>query len=160
MSDSCTYAKVSYLFDNPATVFFAVFMSFWATVYLEMWKRYSARITYRWDLSNLDKHEEYPRPEYLSKLSKGGKKRLNIITKMYEPYVPFWSRQFPNTLLSGSVVFLLVIVALGSVLGVIVYRVVLRTVLSKSHDQTIIDNSMLITSSTAAALNLMCIMIF
>lgn len=60
MSESCTYAKVSYLFDNPATVFFAVFMSFWATVYLEMWKRYSARITYRWDLSNLDKYE-YPR---------------------------------------------------------------------------------------------------
>lgn len=39
MSDTCTYSKVSYLFDNPATMCFAVFMSLWATVYLEMWKR-------------------------------------------------------------------------------------------------------------------------
>jgi anoctamin-1 len=82
MSDSCVYAKISFLFDNAATVFFAVFMSVWATVYLEMWKRYSARITYRWDLSNFDKFEEYPRPEYLAKLSRGEKKKLNIITKM------------------------------------------------------------------------------
>ena len=65
VSDSCFYSKATYLFDNPATVFFAIFMSLWATVYLEMWKRYAARITYRWDLSNFDAVEEYPRPEYL-----------------------------------------------------------------------------------------------
>lgn len=82
MSDSCAYAQISFLFDNAATVFFAVFMSVWATVYLEMWKRYSARITYRWDLSNFDKFEEYPRPEYLAKLAHGEKKKLNVITKM------------------------------------------------------------------------------
>ncbi|RWS28853.1 anoctamin-1-like protein, partial [Leptotrombidium deliense] len=62
LSESCSYARMTYLFDNPATVFFAVFMSLWATVYLEMWKRYSARITYRWDLSTFDMFEEYPRP--------------------------------------------------------------------------------------------------
>lgn len=65
MSEYCLYTKATYLFDNPATVFFAIFMSLWATVYLEMWKRYSARITYRWDLSHFDALEEYPRPEYL-----------------------------------------------------------------------------------------------
>ena len=65
LSESCTYTRTNYLFDNPATVFFAIFMSLWATVYLEMWKRYAARITYRWDLSNFDAVEEYPRPEYL-----------------------------------------------------------------------------------------------
>lgn len=65
ISDSCAYTRSTYLFDNPATVFFAIFMSLWATVYLEMWKRYSARITYRWDLSNFDAAEEFPRPEYL-----------------------------------------------------------------------------------------------
>ena len=31
LSDSCTFAKLTYLFDNPSTVFFAIFMSFWAT---------------------------------------------------------------------------------------------------------------------------------
>ena len=160
MRESCEQAKVSHLFDNPATVFFAVFMSVWATVYLEMWKRYSAKITYRWDLSNFDKFEEYPRPEYLSKLSRGEKKKLNLITKMYEPYVPFWKKQLPHTLLSGGVVFFLVLVALISVLGVIVYRVALRTLLSRSQDDHIVTYSTLITSSTAAGINLFCILIF
>lgn len=29
LSDSCLFAQLTYLFDNPATVFFAIFMSFW-----------------------------------------------------------------------------------------------------------------------------------
>ncbi len=64
-SHSCNSMRASYLIDNPSTVVFAVFMSLWATVYTEMWKRYSARITYKWDLSDFDASEEYPRPEYL-----------------------------------------------------------------------------------------------
>lgn len=29
LGDSCLFSKLTYLFDNPATVFFAIFMSFW-----------------------------------------------------------------------------------------------------------------------------------
>ena len=29
LGKTCSYTKVSYMFDNPGTVFFAVFMSFW-----------------------------------------------------------------------------------------------------------------------------------
>lgn len=29
LSDSCSYSKFTYLIDNPRTVFFSVFMSFW-----------------------------------------------------------------------------------------------------------------------------------
>lgn len=29
LSDSCLFARLTYLFDNPSTVFFAIFMSFW-----------------------------------------------------------------------------------------------------------------------------------
>lgn len=29
LGDSCIFSKLTYLFDNPATVFFAIFMSFW-----------------------------------------------------------------------------------------------------------------------------------
>lgn len=35
LSETCTYAKLEYLFDNPATVFFAIFMSFWCK-YLDL----------------------------------------------------------------------------------------------------------------------------
>ena len=33
-----------YLFDNGTTVFFGVFMSLWAVIFLELWKRYSAEV--------------------------------------------------------------------------------------------------------------------
>ena len=65
LSESCTFVRASYLFDNLSTVVFAIFMSLWATLYLEMWKRYSAKVTYKWDLTEFDAIEEYPRPEYL-----------------------------------------------------------------------------------------------
>ena len=186
LSESCTYTRTNYLFDNPATVFFAIFMSLWATVYLEMWKRYAARITYRWDLSNFDAVEEYPRPEYLvilcqffnyfylfyysvllkARLSNVNTKKLNVITRMYEPYIPFWKRQLPYTILSASVVLLLIFVALGAVMSVIVYRGSIRGALHvKKEGARVVDlgfiqkYSSIITASTAAALNLVLILI-
>ena len=39
-----------------------------AALFLEFWKRYSAEITHRWDLTGFDVKEEHPRPEYLTKL--------------------------------------------------------------------------------------------
>ena len=170
VSDSCIYAKATYLFDNPATVFFAIFMSLWATVYLEMWKRYSARITYRWDLSNFDAVEEYPRPEYLARLSNVSNRRLNVITRMYEPYIPFWRRQLPYTVLSASIVFFLILIAMGSVVSVIVYRSTIRSFIlfkkpvnpGKSRKINIgflQKYSSIVVSSSAAGLNLIFILI-
>ncbi|XP_046917089.2 LOW QUALITY PROTEIN: anoctamin-4-like [Dermatophagoides farinae] len=170
-SDSCIYAKATYLFDNPATVFFAIFMSLWATVYLEMWKRYSARITYRWDLSNFDAVEEYPRPEYLARLSNVSNRRLNVITRMYEPYIPFWRRQLPYTVLSASIVFFLILIAMGSVVSVIVYRSTIRSFIrfkktdtrpgkSRKIDIGFLQKySSIVVSSSAAGLNLIFILI-
>uniref|UniRef100_A0A6I8NGN0 Anoctamin n=1 Tax=Ornithorhynchus anatinus TaxID=9258 RepID=A0A6I8NGN0_ORNAN len=57
LSDSCVYAKVTHLFDNGATVFFAVFMAVWATVFLEFWKRRRAVIAYDWDLIDWEEEE-------------------------------------------------------------------------------------------------------
>lgn len=77
---------------------------------------------------------------------------------MYEPYVPFWKKQLPYTFLSGSVVLLLIVLALSSVLGVIVYRVSVRAALANNDD--LVKYSSLLTSSTAALLNLICILFF
>nr|XP_046241153.1 anoctamin-9-like isoform X2 [Scatophagus argus] len=48
LSDTCTYAKVSHLFDNEGTVAFAMFMAIWATLFLELWKRHRARHVCEW----------------------------------------------------------------------------------------------------------------
>ena len=77
LKDSCTQSSVAYLFDNYATIPFAIFMSFWgeiqkteiwimykgffimfglvctftATMFLELWKRKQAVIAWEWDLA-------------------------------------------------------------------------------------------------------------
>ncbi|XP_071974220.1 anoctamin-9 isoform X3 [Engystomops pustulosus] len=58
LSDTCTYAKITHLFDNEATVFFAIFMAVWATVFLELWKRQRARYVSAWNMYNWDEDEE------------------------------------------------------------------------------------------------------
>ena len=40
-----------YLFDNDTTVIFAIFMSFWTALFLEFWKRYSAEMAHRWQVT-------------------------------------------------------------------------------------------------------------
>lgn len=39
LTTSCQYARYSHAFDYQGTVVFAVFMSFWCVVFLEVWKR-------------------------------------------------------------------------------------------------------------------------
>ena len=53
LHESCLFAQITYLFDNPATVFFAIFMSLWATTFLELWKRKQSMIVWEWDLHNV-----------------------------------------------------------------------------------------------------------
>uniref|UniRef100_A0A8C6VV02 Anoctamin n=1 Tax=Nothobranchius furzeri TaxID=105023 RepID=A0A8C6VV02_NOTFU len=48
LSVTCTYAKVSHLFDNEGTVAFAMFMAIWATLFLEFWKRIRATHVSAW----------------------------------------------------------------------------------------------------------------
>ncbi|XP_076341662.1 anoctamin-4-like isoform X2 [Tachypleus tridentatus] len=108
LGQTCTFVKITHLFDNGAAVFFAVFMSLWAVIFMELWKRYSAKITHHWDATNFDTLEEHPRPEYLAKLSTVKKKKVNFITGVNEPCVSFWKRRVPCTIFSWSVVLLLI----------------------------------------------------
>ncbi|NWT76421.1 ANO9 protein, partial [Prunella himalayana] len=57
LSDTCTYAKITHVIDNEATVLFAIFMAIWATVFLELWKRERAKVATSWDLYGWDEEE-------------------------------------------------------------------------------------------------------
>lgn len=37
LNDTCTHARVTYLVDNPSTLFFAIFMSFWGELLIAPW---------------------------------------------------------------------------------------------------------------------------
>ncbi|XP_012717068.3 anoctamin-9 isoform X1 [Fundulus heteroclitus] len=58
LSDTCTYAKVSHLFDNEGTVAFAMFMAIWATLFLELWKRHRAKYVSSWKVFDWCEEEE------------------------------------------------------------------------------------------------------
>ncbi|XP_012270892.1 anoctamin-1 isoform X2 [Orussus abietinus] len=160
LKETCIYARIAYLFDNPSTVFFAIFMSLWATLFLELWKSYSAEITHRWDLTRFDTQEEHPRPQYLARLAHVKKKSVNIVTNNVEPRVPFWKVRLPATILSFSVVLLLMAVAMAAVLGVVLYRMSVLTALSVSGNPMMTSYATLFTTATAASINLCCIMLF
>uniref|UniRef100_T1K2V6 Anoctamin n=1 Tax=Tetranychus urticae TaxID=32264 RepID=T1K2V6_TETUR len=160
LSSSCIDTFFSYLFDNPSTIFFAIFMSVWSSFFTQFWKRYSVSITYQWDISSLDYYDEIPRPEYLNKLDKNGKKRLNFITRMYEPYVSFWKKRLPYMILSGSLVLFFLSILIGVVFGIIFYRVSVKTALSEDLDPKIGKYSSLISASSASFINVIFIIIF
>ena len=46
----CLYVcvQVALLFDNGSTIVFACFMSLWAVLFLEFWKRKQFRLQFRW----------------------------------------------------------------------------------------------------------------
>ncbi|KAG7214025.1 hypothetical protein KM043_001395 [Ampulex compressa] len=160
LKETCLHARITYLFDNPSTVFFSIFMSLWATLFLELWKRYSAEITHRWDLTGLDAQEEHPRPQYLARLAHIKKKSVNIITNTEEPKVPFWKMRVPATILSFSVVLLLIAIAMAAVLGVVLYRMSVLTALSVYGHPMVTSYAILFTTATAACINLCCIVLF
>ncbi|KAF3832712.1 hypothetical protein F7725_026377 [Dissostichus mawsoni] len=70
-----------HLFDNEGTVFFAIFMGIWVTLFLEFWKRRQARLEYEWDLVDFEEEQQQLqiRPEFEIRCTN---KRLNKITQI------------------------------------------------------------------------------
>ncbi|KAG9352134.1 hypothetical protein JZ751_020547 [Albula glossodonta] len=64
LNTACGTARASHLFDNPATVFFSIFMALWAAMFMEHWKRRQMRLNYIWDLTGFEDQEDHPRAEY------------------------------------------------------------------------------------------------
>ncbi|XP_063372345.1 anoctamin-4 [Cydia amplana] len=154
LSDSCLFAKLSYLFDNPATVFFAIFMSFWATTFLELWKRKQSVLRWEWDLGGVDQDED-PRPEFEASVKTF---RTNPVTREKEPYLPGWQKTMRYVATSSAVLFMITIV-LGAVLGTIIYRISMVSVIYGGSGFFLKKHAKIFTSMTAAIINLIIIMI-
>ncbi|XP_034487339.1 anoctamin-1 isoform X2 [Drosophila innubila] len=154
LKETCNYAKITYLIDNPSTIFFAVFMSFWATLFLELWKRYSAEITHRWDLTGFDVHEEHPRPQYLARLEHIEPTRTDYVTNMKEPTVPFWRMKLPATVFSFSVVVLLIALAFVALVAVVVHRMSMLAALKVDGSGMTTSKAIVLAAASAAFVNL------
>ncbi|KAJ3652368.1 hypothetical protein Zmor_018341 [Zophobas morio] len=153
LMDSCKFARLTYLFDNPATVFFAIFMSLWATVFLELWRRKQSVIQWEWDLQGFESDEE-PRPEFETSVKTF---RTNPVTREKEPYLPTRSKAF-KFVATGSAVFFMLVVVLCAVLGTIIYRLSLVSVIYGGGGTFLKRHAKIVTSVSAALINLLIIM--
>uniref|UniRef100_A0A6P7FJS9 Anoctamin n=1 Tax=Diabrotica virgifera virgifera TaxID=50390 RepID=A0A6P7FJS9_DIAVI len=119
--------------------------------------RYSAEIAHRWGLTGFDLQAEPPRPEYLLKLANAKKKKLNVVTQLQEPVVPFWRVKLPSLILSFSTAFFCTLITLGVVTGVVVYRMSIVTSDFLHSDNT--SYRIYVVPITAGLINLTCIVI-
>ncbi|XP_032575039.1 anoctamin-4 [Drosophila sechellia] len=154
LSESCLFSRLTYLFDNPSTVFFAIFMSFWATTFLELWKRKQSVLVWEWDLHNVDMDEEN-RPEFETNATTF---RMNPVTREKEPYMSTWNRSI-RFVITGSAVLFMISVVLSAVLGTILYRITLVSVIYGGGGFFVKEHAKLFTSVTAALINLVVIML-
>ncbi|XP_033750311.1 anoctamin-8-like [Pecten maximus] len=87
--------------DDQWFVAFALFNAFWATLYLEHWKRRSSELAYEW--GTLDKKDELlddPRPLF------SGSLRESPVTGRQEPYYAPWKRNLFRYFISWPIIFL------------------------------------------------------
>lgn len=154
LNETCSISQFAYLFDNNFTVAFAVFMSIWATIYLEMWKRYMSAIQHRWGVTDYCKQAEPPRPQYLARLKDSKKTIFNIITGAPEPSPPFWTKKFPSFVYSYSVIGLFITLSVAAVFGIVIYRMSVSTSRNIYGNPEAPVTKLLVLPATAALINL------
>ncbi|KAF6023228.1 ANO4 [Bugula neritina] len=153
LNTSCLYSRVTYTVDNPATIFFTIFMALWATFFMEFWKRQQARIQYDWDVADYEEAEQSMRPEFQANAQN---KKKNPITHDYEPYMTMWERGL-RIMSSLMFIFFLLLVVLAAILAIIIYRIFVVVLIYNSPDQLIKSQASLITTVTAACLSVIVI---
>ncbi|XP_071358188.1 anoctamin-2b isoform X2 [Trachinotus anak] len=163
LSTACGTARASHLFDNPATVFFAIFMSLWAVLFLEHWKRRQISLSFSWDLTGIEEDEEHPRPRYetillqkrqrTQKNKKNKKKNETAIDKLT------WKDRLPGYLINVSSILFMFGLTFSAVFGVIVYRITVSALMAMSPDPETKSNVRVTVTATAVIINLVVILI-
>ncbi|XP_030307315.1 anoctamin-1 isoform X5 [Calypte anna] len=134
MSSACATARASHLFDNPATVFFSVFMALWAATFMEHWKRKQMRLNYRWDLTGFEEEET-------------DKEKLT------------WKDRFPAYLTNFVGILFMVGLTFAIVFGVIIYRISTAAALAISSTPSGRSSVRVTVTATAVIINLVVIII-
>ncbi|KFB40363.1 AGAP000095-PB-like protein [Anopheles sinensis] len=155
LNSTCMISKIAYIFDNEATIFFSIFISVWAALYLKLWKRYVSRIQYRWGVLDYCSMAEPPRPEYSARVKNCKRKKYNFYTKIEEPSPSFWTQKLPTVICSYSVVYVLISMTVATVFGIIVYRMSLKTSEKFYGDSATVSGKLIVFPMTTATINLL-----
>ncbi|XP_069758296.1 anoctamin-1-like [Narcine bancroftii] len=159
LSSTCATARASHLFDNPATVFYSIFMALWAAMFLEHWKRCQMRLNYKWDLAGFEEDEDHPRPEYEARvLSKVLKKELQKKEETEKEKLT-WRDRSPAYLTNIVSILFMIGLTFAIVFGVILYRISTAAAMAVSPDPYAKANVRVIVTATAVIINLVVILI-
>uniref|UniRef100_A0A3B5L4I3 Anoctamin n=1 Tax=Xiphophorus couchianus TaxID=32473 RepID=A0A3B5L4I3_9TELE len=157
LSTACGTARAGHLFDNPATVFFSIFMALWAAMFMEHWKRRQMRLNYEWDLTGFEDEEDHPRAEYEFRVMQ---KSLKKEKKSPQKVEKLTCRDRLPAYMTNIVMMLLMIgVTFAIVFGVILYRISTKAALYMSSSPTTRSHVQLTVKTTAAIINLVVILI-
>uniref|UniRef100_A0A672PH35 Anoctamin n=1 Tax=Sinocyclocheilus grahami TaxID=75366 RepID=A0A672PH35_SINGR len=137
LSSICSTARASYLFDNHATVGFAIFMSLWAAVFLEHWKRRQRCLQHSWDLTGMEDDE---------------------VRKLASESLS-WTDRLPGYCINISSILLMVGVTFSAVSGVILYRIIVFAVMSMNPDHEAKANVRVTVTTTAVIINLLVVLV-
>ncbi|KAM4743800.1 anoctamin-9 isoform 2-T2 [Anableps anableps] len=144
LSETCTYAKVSHLFDNEGTVAFAMFMAIWATLFLELWKRHRAIHVSAWKVYDWCEEEE----ELIMEIVNNPKCKV---------------KQFQHSYLRSTLVLILVTAMLMVIIGLthalVVFRVVAAPWFSESNMEFLEDKANILVMLLGAVLHYITIQI-
>ncbi|KAM7087137.1 anoctamin-1 isoform 11-T12 [Molossus nigricans] len=162
MSSACATARASHLFDNPATVFFSIFMALWAATFMEHWKRKQMRLNYRWDLTGFEEEEEavkdHPRAEYEARvLEKSLRKESK--NKETDKVKLTWRDRFPAYFTNLVSIVFMIAVTFAIVLGVIIYRISTAAALAMNSSPSVRSNIRVTVTATAVIINLVVIIL-
>uniref|UniRef100_A0AAY4B9V4 Anoctamin n=1 Tax=Denticeps clupeoides TaxID=299321 RepID=A0AAY4B9V4_9TELE len=158
LSSACATARASHLFDNPATVFFSIFMALWAAMFMEHWKRRQMRLNYEWDLTGFEEEEDHPRAEYEFRVLQKTLKKEHKSQKAEKEKLTCKDR-FPAYMTNIVMMLLMIGVTFAIVFGVILYRISTKAALHMSSNPTTRSNVRLTVKATAAIINLVVILI-
>nr|XP_028597214.1 anoctamin-7-like isoform X2 [Podarcis muralis] len=155
LSEICPMAKVGYLFDHPGTVFFSIFMSFWAVTFLEYWKRKNATLAHHWDCMDFQEDEERPRPEFAAMAPR---MEQNPVTGVKEPYFP--ERDRLSRILTGSMAIIIMLcVVMIFLVSVIMYRGIVSTMMYHTGNTILMTQAGNIANISSCMVNLVLILL-
>ncbi|KAK2172148.1 hypothetical protein NP493_989g01025 [Ridgeia piscesae] len=154
LKTSCNYARLTHMFDNDATVFFAFFMAIWASVFLKLWKRKETKLQYNWGVSAF-KQEERLRPEFKA-LAVDKNMKEHPVTKVGEREINFFVKTIYFEFFNLFIIFLICLV-IAAAIAVIMYEMIIVAVLYASDKKTVHQNAKLMTTATASVITLIVI---
>ncbi|KAM3625602.1 uncharacterized protein V6R79_014675 [Siganus canaliculatus] len=156
---ACGTARASHLFDNPATVFFSIFMALWAVLFMEHWKRRQMRLNYTWDLTGFGEEEEdHNRAEYEFRVMQKTMKQEHSNPKDEKVKLTCTDRM-PAYLTTVVMMGFMISVTFAIVFGVILYRISIKAALHMSTYPAARSNIRATVKTTAAIINLIIIII-